>query len=148
MARQMNPVLEQVRRWREGSLWSAALHGGQALRLELVMASEPRIMPDRIEETGVYIGPIEHDPALCRRAVCICWCVACDRQHSHPASPEYVPETVDQRIERVIASVPELCQTCMGSGFIETVGHDGDEWFAERESCPTCSGLVPVGEGD
>lgn len=97
---------------------------------------------------NVYIGPIQHDRDLCRRAVCACWCVACDRQHSHPASPEYVPETIDQRIERVIASIPDPCPNCGGGGYIETVGHDGDEWFADREPCPSCFELVTTGEDD
>ena len=53
-------------------------------------------------------------------------------------TPEWTPETIDQRIERVIASVPDLCPNCGGSGYIETIGHDGDEWFAEHELCPVC----------
>lgn len=107
----VNPVLEQVRRWREGSLWSSAIYGGRALRTQLVMESEPLIFPDRI-------------------------------------APEWIPETVDQRIERVIASIPEICPNCNGTGDVQIVGHDGDQWFAEHEPCPSCFELVSIGEDE
>lgn len=39
-------------------------------------------------EDGVYIGPIQHDPALCKPGKCPgptgCWCVACERGEHPP----------------------------------------------------------------
>lgn len=61
-------------------------------------------------------------------------------------APDWQPETVDQRIERVIASIPELCPTCGGGGWIETDERDCGVMAVGYEPCPVCFELVTEGE--
>ena len=36
---------------------------------------------------GVYIGPIQHEQALCRKEPCDCWCMACERHNAVRVAP-------------------------------------------------------------
>lgn len=87
----VTPVLEQVRRWREGSLWSAALHGGQALRAELVMAAQPVTVSD-FRDPGICWNcriTVEMDEGPDVRGHHIC--PNCGARTCHSEGPDWAP---------------------------------------------------------
>jgi hypothetical protein len=58
----------------------------------------------------VYVGPIQHDVALCRKEPCDCWCAACER-HNEADTPDAGlrdPEPIPNETESGFARRQEL----------------------------------------